>query len=67
MDRYGFSVMGMAMGIVLGPIIERNLRAALMLPQSPFEIFLSRPIALSFLALTVLVIGIGIWREVRAR
>ena len=25
MDRHGFSVMGMAMGIVLGPIIERNL------------------------------------------
>jgi putative tricarboxylic transport membrane protein len=67
MDRYGFSVMGMAMGIVLGPIIERNLRAALMLPESPAEIFLSRPIALSFLALTVLVIGIGIWREARAR
>jgi putative tricarboxylic transport membrane protein len=67
MDRHGFSVMGMAMGIVLGPIIERNLRSALMLPESPFEIFLSRPIALSFLALTVLVIGIGIWREVRAR
>jgi putative tricarboxylic transport membrane protein len=67
MDRYGYSVMGMAMGIILGPIIERNLRSALMLPESPAEIFLLRPIAVSFLALTVLVIGIGIWREVRAR
>ena len=67
MDRHGFSVMGMAMGIVLGPIIERNLRAALMLPQSPIEIFLSRPIAVLFLALTILVVAIGIRREILAR
>ena len=67
MDRHGFSVMGMAMGIVLGPIIERNLRAALMLPQSPIEIFLSRPIAVLFLAFTVLVVAIGIRREILAR
>jgi putative tricarboxylic transport membrane protein len=67
MDRHGFSVMGMAMGIVLGPIIERNLRAALMLPQPPLEVFLSRPIALLFLVLTALVVAVGFWREIRAR
>jgi putative tricarboxylic transport membrane protein len=67
MDRHGFSVMGMAMGIVLGPIIERNLRAAMMLPQSPVEIFLSRPIALLFLALTFVVVAAGFWREMRTR
>lgn len=67
MDRSGYSVMGMAMGIVLGPIIERNLRSALMLPESPAEIFLGRPITLLFLSLTVLVIAAGLWREYRAR
>jgi putative tricarboxylic transport membrane protein len=67
MERHGYSVMGMAMGIVLGPIVERNLRAALMLPQSPIEIFFGRPIALLFLVLTFTVIALGIWREVRAQ
>jgi len=67
MDRHGFSVIGMAMGIILGPIIERNLRASLMLPESTLEIFLFRPFSLLFLLLAVLVIMLGIWRETHAR
>jgi len=67
MDKAGFSVMAMAMGIVLGPIIERNFRSALMLPQSPTEIFLQRPISLLFLVLSVVVVVIGLRRELRSR
>jgi putative tricarboxylic transport membrane protein len=67
LDRYGFSVIGMAMGIILGPIIERNLRASLMLPGNTTEIFLQRPFSLLFLMLTAVVIGFGIWREMRSR
>jgi putative tricarboxylic transport membrane protein len=66
MDRHGFSVIGMAMGIILGPIIERNLRASLMLPETTMDIFLLRPFSLLFLVLTVLVIVLGIRRELRA-
>lgn len=67
MDRAGYSVMAMAMGIVLGPIIERNFRSALMLPQSPAEIFLQRPFSVAFLILSVVVIVVGLRREFRAR
>jgi len=67
MDRHGFSVIGMAMGIILGPIIERNLRASLMLPGTTMDTFLLRPFSLLFLVLTVLVIVLGIRRELRAR
>lgn len=67
MDKAGYSVMAMAMGIVLGPILERNFRSALMLPQSATEIFLQRPLTLLFLILSVVVIAIGLRREMRSR
>jgi putative tricarboxylic transport membrane protein len=67
MDRAGFPVMAMAMAIVLGPIIERSFRSALMLPQSPLEVFFGRPIALTFILLAIAVIVFGIYRELRLR
>ena len=51
------------MGIVLGPIIEQNLRGALMLPELTWHIFLSRPISALFLALAIATILYGVYRE----
>ena len=63
-QRAGFPVIALAMGIVLGPIIEQNLRGALMLPESTWHIFLSRPISALFLALAIVTILFGVYREV---
>jgi hypothetical protein len=38
-----------------------------MLPGNTTEIFLLRPFSLLFLMLTAVVIGFGIWREMRSR
>lgn len=62
-QRAQFPVIAMAMGIVLGPIIEQNLRAALMLPEPTWHIFLSRPFSALFLVLAVLMIVYGTYRE----
>src|SRR5690606_2917317 len=67
MDKAGYSVMAMAMGIVLGPILERNFRSALMLPESVTEIFLQRPMTLLFLVLSVVVVVIALRRELQVR
>jgi putative tricarboxylic transport membrane protein len=66
-QRAGFPVIAMAMGIVLGPIIEQNLRGALMLPEPAWHIFLSRPFSALFLVLAVAMVLLGIWREARPR
>ena len=65
-QRAQFPVIAVAMGIVLGPIIEQNLRGALMLPEPTWHIFLSRPIAALFLALAVVTILLGVYREISA-
>ena len=41
------------LGLVLGPMLEENLRRALLLSRGDFSIFLTRPISLSMLLLTV--------------
>ena len=61
-----FPVIAMAMGIVLGPIIEQNLRAALMLPEPTWHIFLTRPISAVFLVLSVVMLVLGIYRQLFA-
>src|SRR6185437_12796181 len=66
-QRAGFPVIAMAMGIVLGPIIEQNLRGALMLPEPTWHIFLSRPFSALFLGLAVLMIVYGAYREFSPR
>jgi putative tricarboxylic transport membrane protein len=66
-QRAQFPVIAMAMGIVLGPIIEQNLRSALMLPEPTWHIFLSRPFSALFLVLAAAVILYGVYRDFAAR
>jgi putative tricarboxylic transport membrane protein len=66
-ERAQFPVIAMAMGIVLGPIIEQNLRGALMLPEPVWKIFLARPISAAFLVLSVLIVALGVYRALAAR
>lgn len=55
--RYGFPIAPVLLGLVLGPLIEQDLRRSLAMSSGDFSIFLSRPIAASILAL-IAVIGI---------
>jgi TctA family transporter len=41
------------LGLVLGPMLEENMRRALLLSRGDFSIFLTRPISLSMLIVTV--------------
>lgn len=66
LHRAQFPVIAMAMGIVLGPITEQNLRAALMLPESFWHIFFSRPLAALFLVLSLVAVLLGVRRELLA-
>jgi putative tricarboxylic transport membrane protein len=46
------------LGLILGPMIEENMRRALLISHGDPAVFLERPISLSFLILTVALIGV---------
>jgi len=57
--RYaGFSLGPVLLGIVLGPLIEQEFRRALAMSGGDFSVFVSRPIALAILLLSLLVMSV---------
>jgi TctA family transporter len=44
------------LGFILGPMIEENMRRALLITKGDFSVFVTRPISLSFLAMTAALI-----------
>ncbi|HXF65221.1 MAG TPA: tripartite tricarboxylate transporter permease [Burkholderiales bacterium] len=57
----------MLLGFVLGPLMEENLRRALLISRGDPSVFFTRPISLGFIIATVLIIIIMIAPAVRAR
>lgn len=53
--RYGFPIAPVLLGLVLGPLIEQDLRRSLAMSSGDFSIFLTRPIAASILALIAVI------------
>jgi putative tricarboxylic transport membrane protein len=54
MRRYGFSVIPVAMGLILGELVETTLRQSLIVFDSDWTLFFTRPITVTFFVLTVL-------------
>ncbi len=66
-EKGGFSVLSLAMALILGPIMEKNLRAALMLPDAGIMTFLGRPYSLFFIVVTILFLIFSVRREMKSR
>jgi len=66
-QKGGFPVLSIAMALILGPIMEKSLRAALMLPHAGVKLFLTRPYSLIFLVAAVLVLFYNLRREITRR
>lgn len=65
--RFGFSMAPIVLGIVLGPIIEVNLRNALIANDMNFGVFITRPISAVLLAILVLTLLAAGWRSWQQR
>ncbi len=50
MQRYGYPVSPLVLAVILGGMLESNLRRSLVMGQGSMELFLGRPIALGILA-----------------
>lgn len=66
--RYGFPIAPVLLGLVLGPLIEQDLRRSLAMSSGDFSIFLTRPVAggiLAVVALTALLKIASLVRDAR--
>lgn len=63
-------VVPLAFGLILGPILESNLRRSLMISQGSWSVFVERPIALALLltslAVVLLPLAMFVWRRLSA-
>ena len=56
MKKYGYEPAPLVLAFVLGPMLENNLRKALILSRGDFGIFIERPISATCLVLAVLLL-----------
>jgi putative tricarboxylic transport membrane protein len=55
------------LGLILGPLLEDNLRRSLLLSRGDPTIFLRRPISLTFLVLGAVILIVVLWPAIRER
>ena len=55
-NKIGITGVPLLLGLILGPIFERNFRNALSMSDGSFSIFVKRPISLAFIVLAVVLI-----------
>jgi len=54
MRRFKFPIAPILLGILLGPLIEQEFRRSLSISAGDFSILVTRPLALTFLAISVI-------------
>jgi putative tricarboxylic transport membrane protein len=62
MIKFGFPLAPIILGVILGPLIEANLIRAIM-TNSDLTLFITRPISLLFLVLSVVSVVIAIYQR----
>src|SRR5262245_19939332 len=67
MRKFGYEPAPLVLAFVLGPLMENNLRKALILSDGSFGIFIERPISLTCLVLAVLILLSPLLPRLRAR
>lgn len=67
LERGGFPVIATAMTLMLGPILESNLRRGLMLSGGSYTVFFTRPISCGLIVLGVLALIFGFRHEAAQR
>ena len=65
--RYGFPIAPVLLGLVLGPLIEQDLRRSLAMSSGDFSIFLTRPISATILAVIACVVLFRVYRFIQKR
>jgi putative tricarboxylic transport membrane protein len=67
LERFRFPLAPVVLGFVMGPLLEENLRLALLLTEGDLAPFITRPYAAAFSIGCILMIILGLWRFKVAR
>ena len=65
--RMDFQLVPILLGIVLGPLAEKNFRRAMVISEGSFDIFFTRPISCAFILIAVGSILLFAWKNYKAR
>jgi TctA family transporter len=65
--RLGFPLAPMLLGFVLGPMMEENLRRAMLMSGGDASVFFTQPISAAFMVATVLILIVMLAPAVRSR
>ena len=63
MRRYGFSVVPVIIGLILGELVEGTLRQSLVIFDGNWFMFFTRPIALTFFVLSLIALAFPLIRS----
>ena len=63
MRRYGFSVVPVIIGLILGELVEGTLRQSLVIFDGNWFMFFTRPIALTFFILSLIALAFPLIRS----
>ncbi len=67
MRKFGYEPAPLVLAFVLGPLMENNLRKALIISDGSFRIFFERPISLTCLIVALLLLGSAVLPALRAK
>jgi len=67
MRKMGMSIPPFILAFILGPILERNTRTALLMSRGDPMIFLKSPIAATLLVLAIAALAWSLWRKTKGR
>ncbi|MDQ1913850.1 tripartite tricarboxylate transporter permease [Paenibacillus sp. GD4] len=67
LSKHDFPIAPMVLGLILGPMMENNMRRALTISNSDFMIFLQKPISLAFLLIGLLWVTIPLILRMRGK
>jgi putative tricarboxylic transport membrane protein len=63
MRRYGFSVVPVIIGLILGELVEGTLRQSLVIFDGNWLMFLTRPITLTFFTLAIIALLFPLFKK----
>jgi putative tricarboxylic transport membrane protein len=66
LNKMGFSLSPLVLAFILGPILERETRTALLMSGGDFSIFLVSPVACILIMLSILSLIWSLWQKIKA-
>jgi putative tricarboxylic transport membrane protein len=65
--KHDFEPAPMILGFVLGPLMEENLRRAMLIARGDASVFVTRPISATLLAIALVMLALAVLPTLRAK